>query len=166
MKGSLWQNLKQIGGNIARGARDTWGKVKTIGKPLLNTAGKIINGAKTITNYIDKSPLGNIIKMSPYGGIYEMGKKGLNIADQLRQSGERILDGGNVIRTVKDALPKIGVTGDVKTAVDNASNLQDAIRNRDMGGGLHAVEDFGKQAKPGFAIPGLKPRRNRVLFQK
>ena len=130
----LWSNLKTIGSNIRRGGRDIWSKVKTIGKPILNITGKILGGAKTVAGYIDKSPLADIIRVSPFAPAWEIGKKGLNIADELRQSGERILDGDNVIQTVKNTLPKIGVGGRASNIVGQADAMQDAIRNKDFNG--------------------------------
>ena len=110
---NLWDGVKRIGSQVVDAGKTLWSGVKRIGKPILNGAGRVLGGVKRITDWVDNTPWDNdLINFIPGGRqVYDTGKRGLNIVDELRQGGERILNDENVFDVVGTTGARIGVPG-------------------------------------------------------
>lgn len=156
----LFTGMGRIGRRILDSApvRKVFDGMGRIGKPLLNGVGKVIGVGNRITKFIDDSPLGGLIQATPFGGIYNAAKKGLSIADELRQGGDRVLNGENIVNVGRDVIGRLpGGQG----LIDRGQRLLDGMQNRarDYGQQMYNdAADIGSQAF-GRARQGLEQLR-------
>lgn len=156
----LFTGMGRIGRRILDSApvRKVFDGMGRIGKPLLNGVGKVIGVGNRITKFIDDSPLGGLIQATPLGGIYNAAKKGLSIADELRQGGDRVLNGENIVNVGRDVIGRLpGGQG----LIDRGQRLLDGMQNRarDYGQQMYNdAADIGSQAF-GRARQGLEQLR-------